>query len=206
MKTPKLILDYGRLNDPSLNMKAQYVMEALTGNLNFPITSPTLVEFTALQTTFAESLTKATNGDRVLIAIKNQAKENLVLGMRNLAQDVTGIAQNDKVKLASSGFDLASPGEAGLNITTPSEFRVLDGMNNGELKFMCKRVPNAIGYVLEYTDELPSEETSWKIQTSSTREFTVKGLRSGIKVFGRIKAIGRKGQEANSDILSRVVQ
>ena len=206
MKTPTLILDYGKLNNPSLNMKAQYVIEALTGNLNFPVLNPTLVDFTTLQTTFAESSTKATNGDRVLIAIKNQAKEALIAGMRMLAQDIIGIAQNDKVKLASSGFDLASSGDTGLNITTPTDFRVLDGMNNGELKFICKRVPNAIGYVLEHTDELPTEDTSWKIQTSSTREFTVKGLRSGIKVFGRIKAIGRKGQEANSDILSRVVQ
>jgi hypothetical protein len=206
MKTPKLILDYSRLNDPSLTMKAHCVIEALTGNLNFPILHPSLVDFTTLHATFEESLMKATSGDRVLIAMKNQAKANLVAGMRLVAQDVTGIAQNDKVKLASSGFDLASTGDTGLNISTPTEFRILDGMNNGELKFICKRVPNAIAYVLEHTEDTPTAETSWKTQTSSTREFTLKGLRSGVKVFGRIKAIGRKGQEANSDILSRVVQ
>ena len=206
MKTPRLILDYSKLNEAGLNTKALAIIAALTGNLNFPTTTPSLVDFTALQTAYSEALTKAANGDRSLIAIKNQAKADLLAGMRALALDIDSLSNGNLVMLASSGFDLASAGDSSLTITNPTDFKILDGMNSGELKFTCKRVPNAIGYIFEHTDEVPAETTNWKIQPSSTREFTIRGLRSGIRVYGRIKAIGRRGQEANSDILSRIVQ
>nr|MBC7612277.1 hypothetical protein [Pseudopedobacter sp.] len=206
MKIPKLILDYSKLNEAGLNTKALAIIAALTENVNFPVTTPAIPYFTALQTAYSEALTKAASGDRSLIAIKNQAKANLLAGMRALAMDIDALSDGDKVMLASSGFELASAGDGSLNITTPTDFKILDGMNTGELKFTCKRVPNAIGYIFEHTDELPAETTNWKIQPASTRELTIRGLRSGIRVYGRIKAIGRRGQEANSDILSRVVQ
>lgn len=206
MKTPRLILDYSKLNESGLNSKALAIIAALTGNANFPATDPTVVEFTALQTAYSDALSKASTGDRSLIAVKNQAKENLLAGIRALGLNIDSLSNGDKVMLASSGFDLAAAGDSTLNISTPTDFKILDGMNTGELKFTCKRVPNAVGYIFEHTDELPVETTNWKIQPSSTREFTIRGLRSGIRVYGRIKAIGRRGQEANSDILSRVVQ
>ncbi len=40
----------------------------------------------------------------------------------------------------------------------------------------------------------------------ATKELTIKGLRSGTRIYGRIKAIGTKGQEASSEILSKIVQ
>ena len=206
MKTPRLILDYSKWNDPGLNLKALSVTEALTGNTYFPNTTPSLADFTILQTAFSDALKKAANGDRLLIALKNQAKTNLLAGMRQLAMDIDALANGDKVMLASSGFELASPGDIGLTISNPVDFKISDGMNAGELKLSCKRVPHAISYIFEHTDEVPAETTAWKTQPSSTREFTIRGLKSGLRVYGRIKAVGRRGQEANSDILSRVVQ
>ena len=206
MKTPKLILDYAKLADTHLNFKALTVVNALTKNTNFPTTTPTLPNFTTLQTAFSEALGKTTSGDRQLIALKNQAKEELLAGMRQLAMDIDAQSNGDKAMLLSSGFDLASAGESPTALMQPTEFKILDGINTGELKFSCRRVQNAVSYIFEYADEQPAEDTQWKMQPSSTREFTFKNLRSGIRVFGRIKAVGRKGQEANSDVLSRIVQ
>ena len=206
MKQQKLIQDYVKLSDSSLNFKAKTVVLSLTGNINFPVMTPTIADFTITQTNFSNALEKATSGDRQLIALKNQAKDELLNAMRQLAMDVDAQANGDKALLISSGFDLGSSGDSGSVLGLPSDFKILDGMNAGELKFSCKRAVNAISYILEYTDELPTPETQWKIQPSSTRELTVRGLRSGVRIYGRMKAVGRKGQEANSDQSSRVVQ
>ena len=126
--------------------------------------------------------------------------------MRQLAMDIDAQGNGDKAVLLSSGFDLASTSEGSLSIGIPNDFKILDGLNSGELKFSCKRVINAVSYLVEYTDEVPAETTQWKFVPTSTREYTLKGLRSGLRIYGRMKAVGRKGQTANSEVLSRLVQ
>ncbi|MNK58855.1 hypothetical protein D3C87_779530 [compost metagenome] len=206
MKNQKLILDYNRFSDATLAVKAINIKNGLTDNANFPTTVPSLVDFTALQETFDLALSKTVSADRIQIALKNQARVALLAAMRQLALDINAQANGDRAKLLSSGFDLAASGENSTTISTPTEFRMLDGINAGELKLTCKRVVNAVSYLFEYTDEVPTEETKWKVQPASSRELTLKGLRSGARIYGRIKAIGRRGQEANSEVLSRLVQ
>lgn len=206
MKQLKLIQDYSKLSDANLNTKSNAVVIAMTGNTSFRTTTPTLVDFTALQTAYSTALGNCSAGGKVLIAIKNQEKLNLLNGMRQLAMDVDAQSNGDRTMLVSSGFDLASLGDNPTTLGAPTDFKILDGINNGELKFTCKKADNAVSYLVEYTDEVPAETTQWNTQPTTTRETTLRGLRSGIRVYGRIKAIGRKGQEANSDVLSRVVQ
>ncbi len=206
MKTPKLITDYGRYADAVLNQKAINVRVALTDNEYFPLTLPTLADFTVVQQAYDSALSKTASADRIQIAIKNQARLTLLLAMRQLAMDIDAKANGDKAKLLSCGLDLVAAGDSVSSITTPTDFRILDGLNAGELKFSCKKVANAVSYLFEYTEEIPTEDTKWKVLTSSSRELTIRGLRSNVRIYGRIKAVGRKGQEANSEVLSRLVQ
>jgi hypothetical protein len=206
MKIPKLILDYSKLNDAQLNLRAQNVLEALTDNVNFTSTIPTLIVFGALEETYSAALTKAATGDRQQIALKNEAKLALVLAMRQLSLDISTQANGNKAKLLSSGFDMASPGDHSGPLENPIDFTLNDGSNAGEMVFSCKGVKNALSYNFQYTDELPTDTTQWKTQPNSGRQYTFRGLRSGIRLYGRITAVGRKGQQADSDILSRLVQ
>lgn len=206
MKQQKTIQDYSRLSDPNLNAKSKAVVLALTGNTNFPTTTPSLESFTALQTAYADALDNCSAGGKVLIAQKNQARADLLNAMRQLAMDIDAQSNGDRTMLVSSGFDLTSANDTPTTLGAPTDFRIMDGMNIGELKFTCRKAVNAVSYIVEYTDEVPAEATQWKVLPSTTRATTVKGLRSGIRVYGRIKAIGRRGQEASSDVLSRVVQ
>lgn len=206
MRIPKLIIEYGRTPDAVLSRKAVNIKNSLTGNENFPITKPTLAVFTASQEAYDEALIKASNGDRILIALKNQAKEDLAAKLRQLGLDIEAQANCDKAKLLSSGFDLASSTDAPTHINVPSDFRILDGQNPGEIKMMCKREGNARSYAFEYTSEVPTEATVWMVIVSTTREITIKGLRSNSRIYGRVKAIGTKGQEASTEVMSRIVQ
>ncbi len=206
MKQQRLIKDYGKLSDSKLALRSKNVVDSLTGNPAFTDTIPSNADFTLLQTAYVTALNKTGNGDRQLIALKNQAKDALLNGMRQLSTDVEAIANGDKALLISSGFELASTGEGTSSLGLPTDFKITDGVNAGELKFSCKKAANAMAYNYEYTDEAPTDLTQWKVVPSTNREITVRGLRSGVRVYGRIKAIGRKNQEANSDVLSRVVQ
>jgi hypothetical protein len=202
----KALINYGKLPDAALNQKAIDVKNSLTGNPNFTLSVLSLADFSTLQQDFETALGLVASRDRVKIALKNQARLLLIEGLYQLALDVNAQANGDRAKLLSSGFDLSSTSDNSPLITTPTEFKISEGLNSGELKFSCKKVPAAVSYAIEYTDEVPTEDTKWISVSSTTKELTVKGLRSGTRIYGRIKAIGTKGQEASSEILSRIVQ
>jgi len=206
MKISKLVTNYGKLSDANLNQKATDIKNSLTNNPNFDADSLSLTNFITLQLNYEAALRLVTSRDRVKIALKNQSRLLLLQGMSQLALEVNAQANGDRAKLLSSGFDLAQDGDSNALISTPTDFKISEGLNNGELKFSCKKVLNAVSYVFEYTDELPTEDTKWVAISASTKELTIKGLRSGTRIYGRIKAIGTKGQEASSEILSRIVQ
>lgn len=202
----KALINYGKLPDAALNQKAIDVKNSLTGNPNFTLTVLTLADFSTLQQDFETALGLVASRDRVKIALKNQARLLLIEGLYQLALDVNAQANGDRAKLLSSGFDLSSTSDNSPVITTPTDFKISEGLNSGELKFSCKKVPAAVSYAIDYTDEVPTEDTKWISVSSTTKELTIKGLRSGTRIYGRIKAIGTKGQEASSEILSRIVQ
>ncbi|WP_293302396.1 hypothetical protein [Pedobacter sp. UBA4863] len=206
MRLNKLILDYSKLSDTALNQKAFNVKNALTDNVNFPVTVPTLSDFTSLQQSFEEGITKSVNGDRIQIALKNQARAALLAGIRQLALNIDAQANGDRAKLLSSGFDLAVSNEHPSTITAPIDFKLLDGLNAGEMKFTFKRVLHAVSYLFELSDTPPDENTQWTVVPGATRTYTFKGLRSGNRIYGRVQVVGRKGQQIASEILSRVVQ
>ena len=206
MKPLRVLNNYGKLPDANLNQKAIDVKNGLTNNPNFTPALPSLANLIALQEAFETALAMVASRDRVKIAEKNQARLSLVQCLSQLALEVNAQANGDRVKLLSSGFDIANASESNTSITPPADFKITEGLNSGELKFSCKKVLYAICYAFDYTDELPPEDTKWMSISASTRELTIKGLRSGTRIYGRIKAIGTKGQEASSEILSKIVQ
>ncbi len=206
MKSPKLLKDYSRLSEANLDFKAQAIINALTDNANFPVTLPYLANFTAIKMAYSNALIESTDGNKTSIALKNQTKEELLINMKNLATNIESLAQGDKVKLVSSGFELASDGENVPALTGPVNLVITDGLNPGELKMVVKAVPQAISYVHEYTEEPVTGDSKWVSKISTSREHTFSGIRSGIRINGRVAAIGRKGQEVYSSILTRVIQ
>ena len=201
-----LIKSYAKLSDSELNTKSQSVVTSLTDNTYFPTTSPTLAEFGLVQTAYAEALINSAGRDRTNVAIKNQARTNLLSSMKFLAVNIEDLAKGDRVKLVSSGFDLSSSGEGSTVLSPPENFTVTDGPNKGELKLSIKGDSKALAYFFEHTEEPLTENSKWSSRTSSVREHTITGLRSGIRTYVRAGKVGRKSKEVYSEILSRIVQ
>jgi hypothetical protein len=206
MKKPTLVKDYSKLSETKLDLRSEEIISNLTGNPNFPTTMPSLADFTALQATYSTNLVAAGMGDKAAIALKNQSKQELLDAMRLLAINIESQSMGNRVKMVTSGFDLASEGDNVPVLAAPQNFRLTDGVNAGELRSVVKGVPQAIMYSHEYTLTTPDENTIWIPAMVSSVEYVFTGLPGGTKVYVRVAAVGRKNQVAYSNVLSRVVQ
>ncbi|RYE34044.1 MAG: hypothetical protein EOP42_07820 [Sphingobacteriaceae bacterium] len=206
MKNVTLIKDYSKLSESNLDLKGGKIIAALTGNPDFPATVPTLADFAVVKNAYSANLVAATNGDRAAIAMKNQDRDTLLGSMRMLAINLEGLAQGNTAKLVSTGFDLAANGESVPAIAAPTNFRLTDGLNAGELKTLVKGVDRAIMYSHEYSLTPPDADTAWTTWVCSSVSNTFTGLPAGTRVYARVGALGRKDQLVYSDILSRIVQ
>lgn len=206
MRKPTLVKDYSKLSETKLDVRSEEIIVNLTGNPNFPTTVPALEDFTALQAAYSTNLVAAGMGDKAAIALKNQSKQELLEAMRLLAINIESQSMGNRVKMVSSGFDLASAGDNVPALGKPKNFTLTDGINSGELRSVVKGVPQAIMYSHEYTLTPPDENTIWIPAMTSSVEFVFTGLPSGTRVYVRVAAVGRKNQVAYSSVLSRLVQ
>lgn len=206
MRTPTLVRDYRRLSDNNLDFRAEVISLSLTDNLNFPLTVPTLANFDLKRTAFKTAMQNISTGDRIAIAIKNQARAELLSSMKQLALNIESLAPGDRAKLISSGFEMGSDGENVPAIEVPKNFKISDGINAGEIIMSVQGVAQAISYMHEYAEDPLTPESKWNSKVSSSSKHTFTGLRSGIRIHARVAVIGRKGQEAYSHTLTRIVQ
>ncbi len=206
MKFATLIKDYSKLSESNLDLKGGKIIAALTGNADFPATMPSLADFTTVKNTYSSNLVAASNGDRAAIAMKNQDKDSLLGAMRLLAINIEGLAPGNQAKMVSSGFDVAANGDSVPAMVPPTNFKVSDGLNAGEIKTSVKGVDRAMMYSHEYALTLPDADTSWTTWVSSSVSCVFTDLPGGTRVYARVGAIGRKEQLVYSDVLSRIVQ
>jgi hypothetical protein len=206
METSKIITDFTRLSDPALEVKAQAIVAAMTGNTNFTTPAPTLAVVNAAISTYSTALSAALTRDRTSVATKNDARFALINTLLDLGSYVTFTAQGDKTKLISSGFTLAKDRLPAPEITKPEGIDASNGVNSGEVFLSVFAVPNAKSYVHQFTADPVTAVSNWTSTPSTKCKHTFGELQSGAKLWFRIAAVGSKGQIAYSDALSKIVQ
>lgn len=206
MKKAMLIRDYGRLNDAKLNLKAEDVISALTDNTNFPLTEPTLAAFTTASAAFTAALNNAANGGKIAVTEKNEQRVNLLSLLNSLAINISSLAGGSRTKLLSSGFDLVTETPTRSQLTAPTDFKLTDGFNPGELRFSIKPVSTARSYNYESTPEPLTVDSQWSTKGSSSSEFVITNMEIGKRFFCKVTAIGTRGQAMSTNVLSRIVQ
>jgi len=96
-------------DDAHLIARAQTILEALSGNQNFPCPTPDLPTVLDAATTFAMAWADAVEGSPSMTVARNAARGMLVRLLRQLAGHVQATAKGDVATLLSSGFTLQSP-------------------------------------------------------------------------------------------------
>ena len=197
---------FQRLTDAAFQVKANIILDGLTGNSYFPNPKPSLADVTTARNAYKEALLEAQTGNRVAILTKKTCRNQLTLLLQQLGQYVLSEAGENREMLASSGFTPARQRQASAITEKPASPILSDGQNTGELAIRIRRVPGARCYLYQYTpDPLPPADTAWQQQASTLVKHVFKGLQSGSRYWVRVYVIGTR-EQVYSNVVSRVVQ
>ena len=203
MKTSKILFNASRLSDSNLESLALAVAAAMTGNNNFPEPQPGIAALNDAIKAFSEALALAKSRDNVKVAVKNNAREVLLLTLRKMANYCILAADGDRAKLVSSGFPVNAESVISRTLAAPENLAVQAGINSGEAIVSINRVNGAIAYLLLYRSA--SENGEWVHATNSLPWFTLTGLTALAPYQFKIGAIGTKGQTAYTDTITKAV-
>src|ERR1700731_4384198 len=100
----KLNTGFSRLSDNDFDNKAQAIVAALTGNANFPTTTPTLANITTAINAYQDALAMSPGQPRDVAVAATRA--TLSTQLEQLARGLELVTNVTDTMLATSGFDL----------------------------------------------------------------------------------------------------
>ena len=205
MKTLKIVNEFNSISDSKLDTRSHQILAALTDNPYFTSPVPTLVALAAFVNAFILAIGDCRDGDRLKVAVKNQKRAELIAGLLKLADYVLFKSAGNRVAALSSAFTIAKSPSPLPPITKPENFRIVNGINPGELHSKVNRVAGGLSYLHQYaTDEMLAQE-NWHSVPSSKTSCIISRLEPGIRYHCRVAVLGAKGQLIYSDIVSRIV-
>ncbi len=145
----RVSLSFTRLPDAALDEFTREVIDGLTGNVAFPTPSVDLADLGAAKNAFELAMTNAAQGGKLLTAVKNQKRNDLLVLLRQEAAYVQGLAGQDLLMLLSSGFEAASTNHAQLPLGIPAIAAINNAMA-GQLAVSLQPVSNARAYEVQY--------------------------------------------------------
>lgn len=188
------------MGDPKLVTRTAEIDGSITGNNNFPPPIPALEVVQDKGAAFSLALTNCKTGDRVMIAIKNQKRTELIEALHLLGDYVLYTSNGDAVIAKSSGFTVAKKASPRSPIEKPKFYKVVNGNNPGELISKGATVKNAVAYNHQYADDENMALGIWTSVPSSKATCVLSGLKSGVFYNCRMEVLGVKGQVVYSDI------
>jgi hypothetical protein len=180
---------FSQLSVDQLVTKVTFIIAQLTTNPNFATTTPTIAQLQAALDALTQALAIA-NPDAQKQAVI-AARGTLEQVLDDLADNLETTANNDPVKLATTGYDLrkeTTPTSDPLPI--PQNLRLkLTGVS-GQVQLLFDPSQRAKGYQVQTTID-PSTGT-WKDYDtfSSSRGITLQGFDRAKDIWVRVRAIG----------------
>jgi hypothetical protein len=204
MKILTITNGFAKLSDANLDLRANQILTAMTGNTNFEDPTPALSTLEDAITAYENALNDCRDGDRLKVAIKNQKRDDLIEILHLLADYVLFKSAGDSVIAISSGFSIGKTYAPAPPITKPGNLRVLQGDNPGVLVSKVARVKGASSYMHEYATDAQMAQGNWQKIGCSRSSCMLVDLTPGTKYNVRVAAIGPKDQLVYSDIVARV--
>ncbi|MFT3844315.1 MAG: hypothetical protein QM725_04630 [Lacibacter sp.] len=200
----RVSLSFNRYTDGDLESKVHTIISNLTGNTLFPSPVPSVAVLSAAAAAYSEALVTAKTGNRSAIAEKNSRRLQLIDVLRNIGSYVNFVSAGDISAILTSGFSLTKE-QSAVVIGKPENFRVVNGVNSGDLELMVNRVKGATAYLHEFTTDASLQTQGWISLASSSRKLIISNLQAGVRYYCRVGVVGTRGQLVYSDQLSRIV-
>lgn len=201
-----VIRPYKSWSDVKLSSEMTKVKTAMTNNALFPTPVPSMEVFGAALDNYVSQLAKAGTRDANAIAAKNARRSDLIALCVQLGYSVSNIANGDVEALVSTGLPLKKKRQ-NVVLNAPSNLRITNGKNPGELDVKVDGVKAAVSFGFEYTMDPITDQSVWVKTICTTSRCTIKNLESGKKYWFRTFVVGSKGQQVMGDtLLSPFVQ
>lgn len=202
----RILMNFKRYADRALLIVAQAIAAALTGNLYFPTTNPTVATLQTAIGDYTAALAAAALGGKNNIAAKNARRADLIAVLTSLALDIMKQADGDLQKLISSGFPLSKDKTPLGPLGDPQILKLEDGALSGSLVVSINKVTGAQTYGYEYTLDPLTNDSQWTSEIDNKIKHTFSDLEAGKKYWVRVIAYGNDEQETDSDPVLRIVQ
>ena len=137
------------------------------------------------------------------MAQKNNSRQALVDIMHNVGYYVLYIAQGDRFIALKSGLTLSKE-PAPVVIAKPSDLKVENSDQSGELLVSVKKVKGAAAYMHQYSKDPLLKEESWMGMLCTATKCKIEGLTPGTTYYLRVGAVGGNDQVMFSDVGSRI--
>ncbi|HVU28748.1 MAG TPA: fibronectin type III domain-containing protein [Verrucomicrobiae bacterium] len=195
-KSIRVALSFATFSDDLLNSFSILVITCLKTNPLFPTPPVTIADLTALQTTFQDAITTAEQGGPMDTAAKNEARDALVAGLRQIAGYVQTMAVTLTLsQILSSGYDVAASNHTQSPLAQPVLI-ALDNSVSGQLGVSLQPVTHARAYQVQF---MTSGAAAWQEAGifPSTRGIVIPNLTPGTVYTVRVRAVGGSTQYSN---------
>jgi hypothetical protein len=200
----KLRTGFSQLKEDELDNAAEKVHQTLTGNPNFPDTTPPLSQLASALSAYRAALAMPAGQTRTsTVAARRAALEGVLGTMASNLNLVPGVTEE---KLATTGFEFRKESvRTGAEVDGPQDVRVKPSGVTGELEVRCKPVERARSYQVQYTTNAQSGPWADGRVYTSTRGIKISGLERGKDYWVRVRAIGANGEGPWSDPATAMV-
>jgi hypothetical protein len=190
----KVSLGFGKLPDMELDNFAQAIIDAITGNTNYPSPPVTMANLQTAKDDFTTKLSIAQTGGQADTAAKNNSRQNLITILRQQASYVQMICGDDLAKLLTSGFQAQSTNRASVQLAKPESLVIKNG-TTGQLVASIAPVKN----VNMYEGRIKPSDGDWmpSVFTGDSQHITFGGLTPGKNYTIEVRALG--GATGQSD-------
>lgn len=200
----KIKKSYRRTSDLKTLGLGDRVSDSIKGNAKFPDAEAKRAKLEEKCNDFRRSISTAGRKDRMLSSAKNDLKAELVVILDDIADYVTATSNGDKTTLLSSGFDITGVKDLS-QVLPPIEKLFVVSDQPGQATTRVKKVAGARSYVHQYTADPLSPDSVWISEASTDREHTFSNLKSVVRYWFRVIAIGKGKQAVYSAPVARVI-
>ena len=201
----KISVSFSRYSDAKFEQKVENILQNMSENSDFPDPSPTMVAYLAGVNSFRTKLTAAAMLDKVAVAEKNEARQDLEMLTATLGSYVMNRSKGNVKMLTGSGFTLTKKPEP-RRLPEMGPVILSNTGNSSEMKVTATNLAAANGYVFEFTESVPTEATKWTSISSSTSKYIFKGFTPGKQYWIRVIATGARQQVQYSPVATLFAQ
>lgn len=199
----RVSLAFAELSDGDLSAFAGGVIDGLTAEATqFPDLPVAVAALTTLKGQFDQARAAMADAGPSSTAAKNDARQELLGGLRNDALYVEIKSDNNLATLLSSGYRASSTNRASSPLAQV-EVLSIENIQSGQLRVRVKPQPN----VRSYTGRIKAAGSEFgpNISFASSRKILFQGLTAGVKYTLQLCAVGGStGQSDWSDPVERM--